>query len=61
MATKKEAIIAAAKALVFAVGVGHSVATADIQSAAATIARNYGETNARQIEAEIRDHIQRGA
>ncbi|PKI89851.1 hypothetical protein CW368_11825 [Actinomycetales bacterium SN12] len=58
---KKEDIIAAAKALVFAAGMASAVGGADVQSAAATIARNYGETSARQIEAEIREHIRKGA
>jgi hypothetical protein len=58
---KKEDIIAAAKALVFAAGMASAVQTANVQSAASTIARNYGEISARQIEEEIREHIKKGA
>lgn len=58
--SKAAAIIAAAKTLVFAAGMASAVQTADIQKAASTIARNYGETSARQIESEIREHIRKG-
>lgn len=58
---KKEDIIAAAKALLFAAGMASAVAGADVQAAASTIARNYGETSARKIEEEIREHIRKGS
>lgn len=47
----------AVKALIVAAGLAVNVANADIQQAAASIARQYGSTNARQIEAEIARHL----
>ena len=50
-------IIEVARALVFAAGMATNVATADIQSAAASLARKYGEASSREIEAEIARHL----
>jgi hypothetical protein len=47
----------AAKALVATVGIAANVAQADIQSAAASIARQYGVSSSREIEAEIARHL----
>lgn len=51
--SKYEAIKAAAQGLIMAAGMASAVATADIQSAAANIARQYGTANSREIEADI--------
>lgn len=50
-------IAEAAKALIMAAGLAMNVAQADIRSTAATIAREYGIANSRQVEAEIARHI----
>lgn len=47
----------AAKALVFAAGLAAHVAQVDIQRAAYDIAKKYGETRSREIEADIARHI----
>ena len=59
MATWQDRAKAAAKALVITAGTAYNVATGDIQSAAATIAREHATTSSRQIEAEIRRHIKK--
>ena len=46
-----------AKALLVAAGLATSVAQADIQSASANLARQYGKANSEQIEAEIARYI----
>lgn len=46
-------ILEVAKGLIVAAGLATNVAQADIQSAASTLARKYGETSSREIEAEI--------
>ncbi len=50
-------IIEVAKALIFAAGLAANVAQADIQSAAASLARQYGVASSREVEAQIARHI----
>jgi hypothetical protein len=50
-------IKAAVKALIVAAGLATSVAHADVQRAADTIARQYGQSSSREIEAEIARHL----
>jgi len=58
--SQKDAIIDVVKALVFAAGMASAVAQADIRSAAATLARQYGVAQQQQIEAEITRRIRNG-
>jgi hypothetical protein len=55
--SKEVDIKEAAKALLVAAGLAVNVAQADIQRAAATIARQYGVSSSREIEAEIARHL----
>lgn len=50
-------IVEVVKGLIFAAGLAANVAQADIRQAAASLARQYGTTSARQIEAEIARHL----
>lgn len=45
------------KALILAAGLASNVATADVRSAADTLARQYGKAYHREIEAEIARHL----
>lgn len=50
-------IIEAVKGLIVIAGLAANVAQADINQAAAKIAREYGVASSREIEAEIARHI----
>jgi hypothetical protein len=50
-------IIEVVKALIFAAGMASSVAQADISSASASLARQYGVSSSREVEAEIARHL----
>jgi len=50
-------IVEVAKGLIVAAGLAANVAQADIQSAAASLARQYGVSTSRQIEADITRQI----
>lgn len=50
-------IVEAAKALLFAAGMAHNVAQADIASAASSLAKEYGVAQHREVEAEIARHL----
>jgi len=55
--SKEVDIKEAAKALIVAAGLAVNVAQADVQKAADTIAKKYGEARSREIEAEIARHL----
>lgn len=50
-------IIEVVKALIFAAGLAANVAQANIQQAASSLARQYGVSSSREIEAEITRHL----
>ena len=58
--TQADAIKETVKALIFAAGMASAVAQADVRSAAATLARQYGIAQQQQIEAEIARRIRNG-
>lgn len=50
-------IIEAAKGLIVAAGLASNVVQANIDQAASTLARQYGVSSSREIEAEITRHL----
>ena len=50
-------IVEVVKGLILAAGLASNVAAADVRSAADTLAKQYGKTNHREIEAEIARHL----
>lgn len=59
MSNWQQRALDAARALILAAGTAHNVATADIQSRATVISKDYPTVRLEEIASEIRSHIQK--